>query len=129
MSLYANPREHAANPPETWRVVPRHPDVTGRWNIVDAQGAILEPARTKREALARIADRTCPSARLWEQERRWYAGETIPGWRPYAAVARLETCARPLPIFDRSTPCQLPKDHPGRCHATGEGIPGFALTV
>lgn len=98
MSLYATPEEHAANPPETWSVEkrPHGGDVLGRWKIVDANGTTLDFVRTKAEGIAQIESRSCFSARLWEQERRWYAGEKVEGWKPYVRpAARIPTAANP----------------------------------
>lgn len=82
MSLYRGPEEHAANPPETWEVVKG-----GRsWSLRDRAGAVLETFTTKREAELGRADGR--AANLYERERRWYAGENIAGWKPYAEVSR-----------------------------------------
>ena len=84
MSLYANPGQHAANPPETWQVTKYGPR---SWRVVDQAGTTLEYFPTRRDALAAISDPRWWVNRLYEQERRWYAGETIPRWRPYVATA------------------------------------------
>jgi hypothetical protein len=79
MALYSDPDQHAANPPSSWRVR----KIKDRlWHVVDAAGTTLERATTKGEAERLRLDGFC--ARLWETERRWYAGEPVPGWRPYA---------------------------------------------
>jgi hypothetical protein len=78
MSLYTDPAKHAANPPATWRVRKVH---ARRWYVVDADGSQLDSAETKREAERLRTEGFC--ARLWEQERRWYAGEPVAGWKPY----------------------------------------------
>lgn len=94
MSLFAGPAEHAANPPETWQAV----KFGRRWSIATADGKTLDPMHeTKRSALEGIQGGSV--RKLYEQEGRWYAGERIPGWRPWAelqaeharaAAARLE---------------------------------------
>lgn len=80
MSVYATPEENAANPPDTWTVVKGY----GGWHLTDQHGTVLDRFRTKREAEQARTDGQV--ARLWDQERRWYAGETIPGWKPYAEL-------------------------------------------
>lgn len=79
MALFANPQEHAANPPETWVVVKRGP---GAWALTPANStAELDRFGTKRAAeQARIEGFL---VRLYGQEARWYAGESVPSWRPY----------------------------------------------
>jgi hypothetical protein len=87
MSLFRNPEEHAANPPETWEAV----KVGDRaWHLRTKDGVTLAYCKTKREAEALKVEGS--EVRLYELERRWYAGERIPGWRTYAAVVaeRLE---------------------------------------
>lgn len=70
--------DHADNPPETWRVV----KVADRlWHLESKEGACLDSFKTKREA---EINRTMGWAvRLYEQERRWYAGESVPSWKPF----------------------------------------------
>lgn len=83
MSLYANPDEHAANPPETWEVA----KVAERqWHLRDRDGFTLDGFDTKRAAEQARTDSFW--TRLYEQERRWYAGEPVAGWKPYAEVTR-----------------------------------------
>jgi hypothetical protein len=83
MALYNDPAQHAANPPATWQVR----KATARlWHVVDAAGTTLESAPTKREAERLRLEGFC--ARLWEKERRWYAGEPVAGWRPYRDVTQ-----------------------------------------
>jgi hypothetical protein len=83
MALYATPDQHAGNPPSTWRV---RKVKKGLWHVVDAADTTLERATTRREAeRLRL---TGHAARLWEDERRWYAGEPVAGWRPYRDVTQ-----------------------------------------
>jgi hypothetical protein len=70
------PETHAENPPATWRVG----KCGRRWSLTDAAGAVLESFDTKRAAEA--ARTSGHSAELYEKERRWYAGENVPGWKP-----------------------------------------------
>lgn len=78
MSVFHNPAEHAANPPDTWQVV----KVAERaWQLQTAGGGTLSQHTTRRAA---ISERECGFIRdLYDKETRWYAGEDIPGWRPY----------------------------------------------
>jgi hypothetical protein len=39
---------------------------------------------TRKHAVEALTDGF--AARLWEKERRWYAGESIPGWKTWAEV-------------------------------------------
>jgi hypothetical protein len=91
MTLFSNPTEHAANPPETWAVV----KVRDRsWQLQTKDGSVLSTAKTKREATA-DADRDSFYVRLYEADRRWYAGETPPGMRSWLeCLAEQERTAR-----------------------------------
>jgi hypothetical protein len=81
MAVFTTPAEHAANPPESWRVV----KVADRaWRVITTGGTVLEHATTKRHALELIESGTV--RRTYDLETRWYAGETVPGWRPYAVT-------------------------------------------
>lgn len=91
MSLFSNPEEHAANPPETWQVVK-----VGRGfaivtkDVTDAdleRGGIsyLEHFERKRDAVAALNGETRSWALTqYEKDARWYAGETLPGQRSWA---------------------------------------------
>lgn len=82
MSLFNGPEEHAANPPETWLVV----HVGSRWDLRPSESDYaLQSYRTKREAVE--AKSTGYLVDLYEKESRWYAGETINGWRSYGQSA------------------------------------------
>lgn len=82
MSVFSGPNEHAANPPETWRVI----KVGERaWRVVTTGGTVLEYATTRKRAHELIE--SGHMRRLYDRETRWYAGESIPGWKPYAEVA------------------------------------------
>lgn len=88
MSLFSDPETHAANPPESWTVWQPSPRV---WHLSTRLGiGTLDTFRTKREALA--AKTSGHLFDLWHREARWYAGESIPGWRDYA---ELVTTSRP----------------------------------
>lgn len=85
MSLFQTPEEHAANGPDTWRVEKVR---DGLWAILTAHGDPqlagdrLETYPTRKSAMVGLEDGW--AAGLWEKERRWYAGESIPGWKTWA---------------------------------------------
>lgn len=79
MSVFSGPVEHAANPPETWKVSKQ---ANRSWYVTTSDGAkVLHRARSKGEAVAAI--RVGFIRNLYDRETRWYAGESIPGWRDY----------------------------------------------
>ncbi len=78
MALYTSPEEHAANPPDSWVVV----KVGSRlWRLTDSSGTVFETTTTRRAAEALRSSGFYFN--LWHDERRWYAGESIRGWKPY----------------------------------------------
>jgi hypothetical protein len=85
MVMFATPEEHAANPPSTWEV--RKPTYRNEkpiprlWHLTTKDGTVLERAKTRREAEALREDSF--AARLYEKERRWYAGEQVDNWKSY----------------------------------------------
>lgn len=75
--MFTTPEDHAANPPESWEVVKAAPRV---WRLLIA-GDVAQTFTTRREA-----EEATQSGRLVEtyrKEGRWFAGEQIPGWKPY----------------------------------------------
>lgn len=85
MALFTTPEAHAANPPESWEVSKAADRV---WRLAPADapaGAALDTFTTK--AKAEAAKVSGWLVDLYEKEGRWYAGETVTGWRPYADVA------------------------------------------
>jgi hypothetical protein len=82
--------QHIENPPETWRVE-RIPE-TRRWALVtdDGDAALagdrIDTFETMREA--QEARESGFMAELWRKESRWYAGESINGWRDYSEVRK-----------------------------------------
>lgn len=89
MSLFATPEAHAANPPESWTVE----RIAG--NGARAKfGLVIEPGAGPAETFGtrQDAERAKNNPQSWlrslyEKERRWYAGENIAGWRPWAEIA------------------------------------------
>lgn len=79
MSVFAGPKTHAANPPETWEVR-KH----GRmWGLFTKDGEHpLETLASKRAAETARTEGVI--AALYARETRWYAGEEIPGWKSHA---------------------------------------------
>lgn len=80
MALFANPQEHAANPPETWAVVKR---AARSWGLTLAGDSTVELGHYETKRAAEQAREEGFLVRLYRQEARWYAGESVPGWRPY----------------------------------------------
>lgn len=81
MSLFGSPEKHAANPPETWVVAKAGNRV---WHLKTADGTVLDSFTTRKAAEA--ARETGFTADLYAKEKRWYAGENVPPWKPYAQV-------------------------------------------
>jgi hypothetical protein len=82
MALFATPKKHAENGPETWIV-----DGSGsNWWLRMKDGAQLEPHRRKRDAEAARVDGW--AVRLYAKEGRWFAGEPVNGWKPYQGPSR-----------------------------------------
>jgi len=71
------PEDHANNPPETWQVV----KVAERcWHLRTKDGGTLDSQPTKKAAEALKVEGFYVN--LYEKERRYYAGEDVPGWKP-----------------------------------------------
>lgn len=90
MSIFASPAEHAAHPPSSW-TVRKH----GRkWGLFIGNEHPADTFLTKRQAEA--AKTTGFLADLYAKELRWYAGEAVYGWKPYAVclAERLRNDAR-----------------------------------
>lgn len=91
MSLFESPEDHAANPPETWRIVKYGrgfafvtKDTTDE--MVQRGGiSTLDHFERKRDAVAALSGETRSWALTqYERDTRWYAGETPPGQRSWA---------------------------------------------
>lgn len=80
MSVFNNPTEHAENPPDTW-TVRKHGQ---RWELCTKDGGTLDSFPRKLDAEAeRVGGHL---ARLYADETRWYAGESVHNWIPYAEL-------------------------------------------
>ena len=81
MTLFGSPEAHTANPPATWTVTKLSDRL---WALQTADGGTLDtqPTKTKAEALKSAGF----YFDLYGKEARWYAGEQIPKWRPWAEV-------------------------------------------
>jgi hypothetical protein len=76
MSLF-RAEDHAANPPSTWLVVKAAPKC---WRLTTKTGGVLGTYPTKGAA---EKDRVSGFyVNLYEDERRWYAGQNARGWGP-----------------------------------------------
>lgn len=86
MSLHASPEENAANPPESWTIARVQSGSRARWELYTTPGTDYptQSFGTKREA--EEATRGGHHFDLWHKERRWYAGEKVGQWRPYAEI-------------------------------------------
>lgn len=88
MSMFANPVEHAKNPPSTWVVEKSVAGATTRWRLQTKTGEVIDTFPTK--AKAEEAKTEGFFANLYEKESRWYAGEEIPGWKQYGVLVGSE---------------------------------------
>ena len=83
MSLHSTPEDHDADPPSGWRVV----KVAGpAWHLVSSLSDDYVFASYLRKRDAEAARTDSPHVRLYEREGRWFAGEPVSGWKPYAAI-------------------------------------------
>ncbi len=80
MTLFASPEEHAANPPATWEA---HKAISRLWHLRTKDGTVLDSFGTKRAAEA--AKESGWLVVAYVREGRWYAGDTPPGMRSWAA--------------------------------------------
>ncbi len=83
MSLFSGPTEHAANPPQSWVVVKVG---ARRWALkTKVGGPTMDTFATKKQAESAKVEGFYVS--LYNRESRWYAGEPIPGWKPYSQMS------------------------------------------
>lgn len=86
MSLFATPEEHAANPPETWEIRKLY---ERRWVLIVNKAHPVETQDmfpTKKDAEDARDNPDSWLRRLYDDETRWYKGEPVRGWRPYAEI-------------------------------------------
>lgn len=81
MALHRTPEDHEKDPPEAWQVV----KVAERcWHLDSSLGWTIGYYTTKHAA---EADKVSgPHVSLYEREGRWFAGEPVSNWRPYAEL-------------------------------------------
>ena len=82
MALHQTLEEHDADPPSGWTV---RKASDRRWQLVSRNGGTIDTFPTKRAA--EHAKTSGFAFTLYQKEGRWFRGESIPGWRPYAATA------------------------------------------
>ena len=83
MGLHHTPEDHDADPPARWQVV----KVADRcWHLVSSlnSDAVFEYCTTRKAAEAARSDSS--SALLYEKESRWFRGEPVANWKPYAVI-------------------------------------------
>jgi hypothetical protein len=83
MSLFRSPQEHAANPPESWTVVKA---ANRRWRLIagtdhNGNDIVLHSADTRQECEHKKTSGFYFD--LYQTESRWYAGESVAGWRDH----------------------------------------------
>lgn len=84
MALFTTPERHTANPPATWAVV-KHAPRSWALTLAGDPDAVLGLFPTRQAA--EQARREGFLVRLYRDEGRWFAGESVPGWRPYVPTA------------------------------------------
>lgn len=83
--MFSGPEEHAANGPDTWAIEKdKAANARNRWAVLDASGRTLDSYATKRDATQSRTDGVLRTA--YDDDTRWYAGETLPGRRDHAAI-------------------------------------------
>ena len=82
MALHSTPELHDADPPEKWQVE----KVADRcWHLTSSLGYTIASYPAKKAAEADKV--TGFYVNLYEKEGRWFRGEPVATWRPYADVA------------------------------------------
>ncbi len=80
MALFSK-EDHHKYPPEIW-VVKKH---GSKWGVFTTESDNpINTFTTKIEAIRATTNGLLVD--LYEKERRWYAGETVTGWKPYAGL-------------------------------------------
>jgi len=99
MGMFSGPTEHAENPPETWLVRKAGDRL---WELTTKSGTVINTYGTQTHA----REERTPGhffADLYAKETRWYAGEQIEQWKPWATVkAEREATVRRLADRGRS---------------------------
>jgi hypothetical protein len=80
MALHMTPQEHDADPPSNWTVR----KAGRRWQLISGRGGVLDTFDTKTQAEAAKAYGFMFD--LYQKEGRWFRGEPVSGWRPYADI-------------------------------------------
>lgn len=134
MSLFSGPAEHAANPPQTWKV---HRAAARVWQVTPADGGAVLATYTSRN-LAEQARVRGFLVTLYAKETRWYAGEPVDGWKPYVPPAaeapepienwhgidgHESVNGRPIPAVHKAAPGARPY-HCGTCGQVIKQVPG-----
>lgn len=73
---------HADNGPATWTI---HKVSKGHWQLRTKDGAVMETTTTRKLAVF-LTEPYSWLVAAYEKEGRWYAGEDVPPWRPYAEL-------------------------------------------
>lgn len=79
VALHLNLADHDADPPSNWVV---QKVKNGLWHLNNNQGFTLESFKTKKAA--EKAKSSGFYFNLYEKEGRWFRGEPVPDWKPYA---------------------------------------------
>lgn len=79
MAMFANPADHAANPPESWIIAKV---AAGVWQIRIGDN-VLDSYPTRKRALEDTVSGFYVN--LYRKEERWFRGEPVYGWKAYAA--------------------------------------------
>jgi hypothetical protein len=88
MALHLSPEQHAANPPESWRVEREQDGGRVWWHLhIDTEGdRAIQAYRTRKEATENLTSGFYFN--LYAKEGRWFAGGKIDGWKSYAETLR-----------------------------------------
>lgn len=80
MAMHLTPEEHDADPPSGWTVKKAGDRL---WQLQSRNGGVIDTFTTKTKA---EAGKTSGFAfDLYQKEGRWFRGEHVSGWKPYAA--------------------------------------------
>ena len=82
MSLHLTPKEHNENPPATWEV---REIADRRWGVFQ-RGAEHPMTTQPRKQDAEMCRKMGFLVDMYNKEGRWFAGKTVPGWKPYTVT-------------------------------------------